>query len=54
MYGLWIVVDCVNGVMYLFVFLVFEELGVEVILLVVELDGLNINLNCGFIGFELL
>ncbi|MGB3620399.1 phosphoglucosamine mutase [Ketobacter sp. MCCC 1A13808] len=54
LYGLRIVVDCANGATYSSAPLVFEELGAEVIPLAVEPDGLNINLNCGSTGPELL
>lgn len=43
LFGLKFVVDCVNGVIYYIVFNVFCELGVEVIVMGVEFNGLNIN-----------
>lgn len=45
--------DCVNGVIYYIVFLVMCELGVEVICYVCELNGVNINLECGVIYVEI-
>lgn len=50
--GFKVVFDCVNGVIYKIVFSVFWELGVEVMVLVVSLNGLNINDKCGFIYLD--
>lgn len=51
--GFKIVIDCVNGVVYKVVLMVLWELGVDVVLIGVFLDGFNINKDCGLMVFDL-
>ncbi len=52
--GLKIVVDCANGAAYKVAPSVFRELGVEVVVLSAQPDGLNINDDCGSTHVEAL
>lgn len=52
--GLKVVLDCANGATYRVAPTVLEELGVKVIKLGVEPDGLNINRECGSLHPEAL
>lgn len=50
--GVCLVLDCVYGVIYQIVLLLFCELGVEVIGIGVEFNGVNINVGVGFIYID--
>lgn len=52
--GIYLVVDGVNGFISNLVFWIFVDLNVEFDMMVMVLDGLNINKGVGLIYFEVL
>lgn len=52
--GIYVVLDCVYGVMLLLVVYLFVDLDVDIFIMGVFLNGLNINDGVGFIYLEVL